>query len=425
MTTNDDAIKWHDKGVELFALGKYEEAVVNYEKALEIDPYYFDAWLAKGNAFLNQGVLYNEALQCYNKALEIDSHSAIAWYNKGLALWYLNKLDDALKSEDAALKLDGTLSDAWNVKGSICVALRRYNEAIKYSDKALELNPNAAYPWRNKGAAFEGLKNYKEAIRHYDKVLKLYPEFVNAWIDKGYVLFKLQKYEQAITYYDKALELDRNSDLAHQSKSAALLKLDRNDEALDYVDKGIKLNPNVRSLWSLKGTILQASGKYGEAEESFNTSIDLGLQEVGNLKFDEKAELAEKLIIVRRYSEGSYYARQALNEAQRAVFDDKAAWECILRFLLLSSYLLQADSTSQADSIGNLKEFTMGTAEFNRFVAAFKQLDEDFRAWDYWDFTALVSAIKGNEATLQTKFLLLSVIDLLKGDTDKHNLLSI
>ena len=60
-----------DTGNELLNEGKYDEAIVYYDKALEIKPNDVDALNNKGLALYNLE-RYEEAITYYEKALEID-----------------------------------------------------------------------------------------------------------------------------------------------------------------------------------------------------------------------------------------------------------------------------------------------------------------------------------------------------------------
>jgi tetratricopeptide (TPR) repeat protein len=65
-----------------------------YDEAIKIDPNYVNAWYSKGVALYNLGK-YNEALECYDRDIRIDPNDAGAWYIKGLALNELGKRNDA------------------------------------------------------------------------------------------------------------------------------------------------------------------------------------------------------------------------------------------------------------------------------------------------------------------------------------------
>jgi tetratricopeptide (TPR) repeat protein len=90
---------WYSKGCSLNSLGRYDEAVRCYEKALEIDPRFAMAWNNKGASLGNLGrYRYDEAIRCYEKALEIDPRIAAAWYNKAHAEESLGRREAGAKS---------------------------------------------------------------------------------------------------------------------------------------------------------------------------------------------------------------------------------------------------------------------------------------------------------------------------------------
>lgn len=73
-----NAVVWTNKGLGLGNMGRFEEAIQCYDKALELDPRYATAWYNKGNN-LNAMSRYEEAVFCYDKALELDPCDFRAW----------------------------------------------------------------------------------------------------------------------------------------------------------------------------------------------------------------------------------------------------------------------------------------------------------------------------------------------------------
>jgi len=105
-----------NKGVALGNLGKFDEAIVCFDRALEINPEYAEAWYNKGFALGNLGK-FDEAIVCYDRALEINPEYAEAWNNKGVALDELGKFDEAIVCFDRALKINPGMQRHGTTKG--------------------------------------------------------------------------------------------------------------------------------------------------------------------------------------------------------------------------------------------------------------------------------------------------------------------
>ena len=84
MTSNDHN-SWYSIGNSSAKDGNHEDALIAYEKALEIDPKHVSAWNNKG-IVLSRLKQFEEAISCYDKAIELSPEYANAWYNKANAL---------------------------------------------------------------------------------------------------------------------------------------------------------------------------------------------------------------------------------------------------------------------------------------------------------------------------------------------------
>jgi tetratricopeptide (TPR) repeat protein len=73
-----DADAWLSKGDALSELGRPEQAIAWFDKALAINPRLAKAWFGKGNALFRLGRL-DEAKTCLGKAIEIDPQCVAAW----------------------------------------------------------------------------------------------------------------------------------------------------------------------------------------------------------------------------------------------------------------------------------------------------------------------------------------------------------
>src|SRR5660397_114170 len=121
-----------NKGFALNRLGKYQEAITAYDKALEIDPQNLEEFYEKH----------------FDKLL---------WNNKGLALYNLSKYLEAITAYEKALKIDPQFKIAWKNKGSALTILGKYHKAINEFDKALEIDPQDKLALINKEIALNRL----------------------------------------------------------------------------------------------------------------------------------------------------------------------------------------------------------------------------------------------------------------------------
>lgn len=213
----------------LSQLGRFEEALDAYEKALELEPDYVLTWNNKGTALMNLN-RYEEALMAFNKAIEVDSGHVLAWHNKGVILNELGCSEEALEAYNKVIELDPTDFIAWNDKSTVLVDLKRFREALEAYEKAIELSASNEknWPWGKKGWILLNLNRYEEALCAFDKLIEFKPGHGWPWGIKGYILWKLNRYEEALVALDKAIEFKTNEpDWVRDTKERILRELNR------------------------------------------------------------------------------------------------------------------------------------------------------------------------------------------------------
>src|SRR5262249_18343726 len=97
------------------------------------------AVLAQGTVFCDQGE-YDAALPLFERAAQLAPDSFEAWVNFGQTLGLLARHEEALLALDRALHLDPTSAVAWTAKGAALDSLGRYQEEWDAYDHALALD---------------------------------------------------------------------------------------------------------------------------------------------------------------------------------------------------------------------------------------------------------------------------------------------
>jgi len=231
----------NNKGVALIELGKFDEAILFYNKALEIQSN-DDTLKNKGNALVTLGDL-KEAISCYDKALKENPKNVDALIGKGNVLDSQEKFTDALICYNDALDITPTNIKALTNKGVALANLGKFEDAISYHDKALKENPNFVLALNNKSYALANLDDYAEALSLAERALEIDEEFVEAWINKGLALAKLNKITSGLSCINKALKIEPDNFLANTNKGNLLFMLEKYDEAIFWYDKALTIQP--------------------------------------------------------------------------------------------------------------------------------------------------------------------------------------
>ncbi|NYT16809.1 MAG: tetratricopeptide repeat protein [Methanomicrobiales archaeon] len=143
------AIDYYNKGVDLAYEGKYSEALVSIDRALEENAQFTLALVTKAG-ILNALGRYPEAIDAADQALSLDPGQAAAWNNKAFALNQQDRYSEGLAAADTAVSLDPDLVEGWVNKGSSLIGLERYEEALAASNEALARDPGSAEAEKNR-----------------------------------------------------------------------------------------------------------------------------------------------------------------------------------------------------------------------------------------------------------------------------------
>lgn len=173
------AVKLEKQGDNLYNSGQYDEALVVYDQAIELNPNYAAAWYGRCRV-LRRFALYQESLKACDKVLEINPNAYWAWHVRGSALNSLMRTEEALESYNKSLEIKPDYHHAWNGRCWAFNNLQKYQEALNSCDKALEIAPNDVWSWNNQGLSLKGLKRYDEALESFNRAIEINPNFQKA-----------------------------------------------------------------------------------------------------------------------------------------------------------------------------------------------------------------------------------------------------
>lgn len=170
---NKNPALWSDRGFVLLQLNRPQDAFASYDRALMLNENFYEALIGKANAY-NLVKDYQQALVWFDRALEIRPQDYQVWYNRGnLQLQGLNNPTEALKSFQKATTINPDFYPAWLGQGFSFNALEKYPDAKSALNTAMKFNSRDPYAWFNLGLALEALGELQSAYDAYHKAVEL------------------------------------------------------------------------------------------------------------------------------------------------------------------------------------------------------------------------------------------------------------
>jgi len=235
--------------------GMFDEALNEFEAAIESNPRLSTAYMGAGDIYRQRGD-YDTAQKRYGAAADIEPRNFNANYMNGLMLQLLNRLSESVR---AYLKALAVRPDDFNANlnlGTAYLQLAEPAEGLPFAQRAVRVNGKDAAARTNLGAIYAALARHEEAVVEYQQAAELtelsaplllnladslgktqrFGEMVNtlqqliqteptanAYERLGFGQFRLRNYPDSIAAFRKAIEIDPNHYPAHNGVGVCLL----------------------------------------------------------------------------------------------------------------------------------------------------------------------------------------------------------
>lgn len=178
----------------------------NCAKALALGPQFAEGYTCLGNVLIGTG-RYEEAVKNYQHALQLDPNSDYA----------LGQLADAYQALGDSAAAEGAYKNAialrpsyWGVYSGLGVlyfAQARYSEASNMFGKVIELAPNNYHGYSNLAAAYLYMGRYADSIAASERSIELRPNR-DAYANLAAAYFSERQFAEAAKYSQLSLNLD-------------------------------------------------------------------------------------------------------------------------------------------------------------------------------------------------------------------------
>ena len=154
----------------------------------------YKEYIDKGIEEIHQGK-FEDAIENITKSIELKNDWEISYFYRAVANQALEKWDGAMLDYTKALQINDKMTDAYYNKAKITLSRKDIanpdiKKAISDLEKALELDDKFVDALFAMAAAYKKLGDYHKSLEYLEKLLEIEPQAVNARALKKLILQK-------------------------------------------------------------------------------------------------------------------------------------------------------------------------------------------------------------------------------------------
>ena len=222
------------------------KAIECFEKAIELDPGYAQAYAMAAGAYSNLGatgqMLPQKAFEIVSryadKALELDNMVAEGHIAKAaLYLFYEWKWKESYIALQKAIKLNPSATAAYQLLGFYYIIMGQKDEAIKILEEAVRIDPLSPIMNQFLGNAYIFAERYDDAIRKAEMLLEMNPEMRSSIELKAWGTGMKGDWKKALELFEEVHRLTNHPLKGLMGVGYAHAMLGNTEKAFECVDK--------------------------------------------------------------------------------------------------------------------------------------------------------------------------------------------
>ena len=328
--------RYYYNGEIYFNGEEYDQAIFEFQQAIEIDRNFKGAHRFVGEAYLKLGNL-EKAEKSGKDALDIAPNYELAQEllektkqkHKENGDNYRNRkaYAEALRCYQHAIRIDEKYKEGYNNLGIVYRNMQEYNKAIIAYQKAIDIDDRCQVSYNNLSIVYRNIGQYTKAVNSLKRAIAIKPDYQTAYYNLARTYFEMENLQAASEAVLEALRLDANDqDTLKLLKDIQYTYL---KQGRDYFRQGnlkaaeisakatLRLDPNYQPGHKLLNDIKQTYYKQGLAcieNDMYTEAISVFQKAIGiDLAFKEAHySLGEAYLKLGDLEKGKKSAKEAL-----------------------------------------------------------------------------------------------------------------
>jgi tetratricopeptide (TPR) repeat protein len=220
--TSEEIDKYITLGDNYFKEGKFDEAIIEYKKALEIKP---------------RDDILNKLGQAHQqKRLAGKSEKQPAKIDTFKSKKTLDEMPGLEREQDLSIEELYDRGISYYDKGMIDKAIEEFKEV-------LELDPDDIETHYHLGNAYADKEMFDEAISIYKKAIEKNPEFIDAYLSLSTLYLDMDMVDEAISLCNQSISANPEDSFLCFHLGEAYVRNEQYEEAITAFNKAISINP--------------------------------------------------------------------------------------------------------------------------------------------------------------------------------------
>ena len=203
------------KGNILTELKNYNQAILHYQKLLNIDPNIFHIYHHIATCYFKDDNFY-EAINYYKKTLDINPSFLFAYIGISDSYRKINDYSNSLKYLSLAQQIDNNNSLLLTAKAALFLDQKKFLSALALLKKAIRIDESNEIALMNLAVLFKNKKKYKLSINYANRLIEIlnnskknkYKLLASALCNIGDCYLLMSNFKEYKNYYLKAFDID-------------------------------------------------------------------------------------------------------------------------------------------------------------------------------------------------------------------------
>ena len=351
----ENALAHLNRGKDLLAEKKYDDSILEFNKALAINKNLAEAYNLRGNAYFSKGNIavngksdFERAIADFTVSLRLDGNDN-SLMMRGFAYVLNGDTDLAIADVNSMLRNnpnEGIKFFALQLRGRAYLSKGDYDRAIADFTATLSIDQNEDFfnagSHYFRGLAYLAKEDFDRAITDFNDVLHIGSTLASeSLLHRGKAYFLKGDDDRAITDFTAFLQINPSDTLALYSRASAYREKGDLDRAIADYTQAISLGPNF-AFYYYRGNAYFEKGDLDRAIADYTQAIRLDSNNVGAYhnrglayayKGDYDRAIADYTQAIRLDSNNvGAYANRGLAYAGKGDLDRAITdWEAVLR----------------------------------------------------------------------------------------------